>query len=222
MTIVIFSMKNSSPLQTGKSRETSRRAQKKAKRRKEIYDCSIELFVRLGYENVTVDDIVETVDVAKGTFFNYFPSKSDVLVEYWRILADEVYTFGEKQQGDSGCALFRRYFRKLARCVCRDGEIFDILVYRAFGHPAEVAPEKEWAERRSALFQRYAKIGQECGEIPSQCDKKLIGDIIVDLWTGSLLEWVYSGKEFSLESRILKKLDLLFEGLGAASKISNK
>ena len=208
---------NSSTTTTEQSLELSRRDRKKAQRRQEIFDCSIELFVQAGYDNVTIDDIVDAVDIAKGTFFNYFPSKADVLVEYWRNLVDEVYSFGEKQVGDSGRALFKSFFRKLVRSVRRDGAIYEILVYQAFGHPAEIVPEKEWKERRKQLYQKYVKAGQDCGEIPSCLDAGLVGDMTFDLWTGTMLEWVYGGKNFSLEAKMLKKLDLLFDGFEARS-----
>lgn len=209
------------PPDIASSRNPSRRDRKKARRRKEILDCAVELFVQRGYDHVTVDDIVEAVDIAKGTFFNYFPSKTDVLVEYWGNIAVEILSYGEKLQDTSGRVLFGKYFRKLARCIRRDGAMYEILVHQAFGRPSEVVPHKDWAERRTRLFRKYAKAGQACGEIPVAADIALIGEMIFDLWTGTQLEWVYRGKNFSLETKMLKKLDLFLEGLGATSSIDS-
>ena len=47
-----------------------------------ILETAIDMFGRDGYEHVTVDQIVQRVGVAKGTFFLYFPTKGAVL-EYW-------------------------------------------------------------------------------------------------------------------------------------------
>lgn len=47
--------------------------------RSNLLDSSRKLIGQFGYDNVTVDDIVADCGVAKGTFYHYFKSKSDVL-----------------------------------------------------------------------------------------------------------------------------------------------
>ena len=44
-----------------------------------LLDVSKSLFIAKGYDETTVAEIAETADVAYGTFFNYFPAKSDLL-----------------------------------------------------------------------------------------------------------------------------------------------
>lgn len=48
-------------------------------RRKEIIDMSAELFLSRGYEETSINLIVEQLGVAKGTFYHYFKSKEDIL-----------------------------------------------------------------------------------------------------------------------------------------------
>ncbi len=50
-------------------------------RKKEITDTAKKLFFKHGYENVSVQDIVDKISVAKGTFYHYFESKEDLLEE---------------------------------------------------------------------------------------------------------------------------------------------
>ena len=59
--------------------ELSRRERKKEETRHRIFHAAIDLFREKGFEQTTVDDITEKADVAKGTFFNYFPRKDAVL-----------------------------------------------------------------------------------------------------------------------------------------------
>ncbi len=47
-----------------------------------ILDTSIELFRKNGYEKTTVDEITKVVGIAKGTFYNFFDSKRDVLMKW--------------------------------------------------------------------------------------------------------------------------------------------
>jgi AcrR family transcriptional regulator len=48
-------------------------------RKKEILDAAESLFAGKGYEAATVNDILDAVKIAKGTFYYYFKSKEDVL-----------------------------------------------------------------------------------------------------------------------------------------------
>jgi len=45
-----------------------------------IFLKAIQLFQERGYENVTVQDITTACGIAKGTFFNYFPKKENILL----------------------------------------------------------------------------------------------------------------------------------------------
>lgn len=44
-----------------------------------LYQSAINLFNEKGFENVLVEDITNLAGTAKGTFYNYFQSKKDVL-----------------------------------------------------------------------------------------------------------------------------------------------
>ncbi|HUL16492.1 MAG TPA: TetR/AcrR family transcriptional regulator [Terriglobales bacterium] len=59
-----------------------RRARKKAATRAQILTTAVELFSRHGLEAVTVDQISEAADVGKGTIYNYFKTKEDVVVAF--------------------------------------------------------------------------------------------------------------------------------------------
>lgn len=48
-------------------------------RRKEILIAARELFIKKGYEQTSVNNILKMVNIAKGTFYYYFPSKEEVL-----------------------------------------------------------------------------------------------------------------------------------------------
>ena len=59
--------------------ELSRRERKKDETRTRIFKAAVQLFHEKGFEATTIDEITERADVAKGTFFNYFPRKESVL-----------------------------------------------------------------------------------------------------------------------------------------------
>ncbi|MDO5089104.1 MAG: TetR/AcrR family transcriptional regulator [Leptotrichiaceae bacterium] len=48
-------------------------------RKSEITDIAAEMFMRKGYEKCSVNEIIGTVGIAKGTFYYYFKTKEEVL-----------------------------------------------------------------------------------------------------------------------------------------------
>ena len=47
-------------------------------------EAAVELFGEVGFEATKIGDVCERADVARQTFFNHFPSKSDLLAELLR------------------------------------------------------------------------------------------------------------------------------------------
>ena len=68
-----------SSLSTPNPTAPNRRDRRKLEIRERIVRAAVELFSSRGFSHTTVEDITETADVGKGTFFNYFPSKEHVL-----------------------------------------------------------------------------------------------------------------------------------------------
>lgn len=60
----------------------SRRERKHTALRAKIIATAIELFARHGLADVTVDHIADVADIGKGTIYNYFQTKEDIVVAY--------------------------------------------------------------------------------------------------------------------------------------------
>src|ERR1700674_3198364 len=60
----------------------SRRNKKKAAAREQIITTAMELFSRHGLDGVTVEHIADVADLGKGTIYNYFQTKEDIVVAY--------------------------------------------------------------------------------------------------------------------------------------------
>jgi AcrR family transcriptional regulator len=59
-----------------------RRERKKIAVRSQILSTAIDLFSRRGLDVVTIDEIAAAADVGKGTIYNYFATKEDIVVAF--------------------------------------------------------------------------------------------------------------------------------------------
>lgn len=70
-------------------------------RREEIIDIAEELFLKNGYEETPISEIVEKAQIARGTFYYYFTSKEELLDAVMvRYLSGFVTSFEEQIQKD--------------------------------------------------------------------------------------------------------------------------
>lgn len=60
----------------------SLRERQKASTRRDIFLKGMELFLRQGFDNTTIDHIVEPLGIAKRTFFRYFETKEDLVFAF--------------------------------------------------------------------------------------------------------------------------------------------
>src|SRR4028118_1891026 len=100
---------------------SSRRQVKHHNRRTRIRDAAIELFERQGFEATTVDQITALADVGKGTFFNYFPTKQNVLTDYYARLSNEFISIAENIKTGTTQKRFAKLFKAAEELFQREG-----------------------------------------------------------------------------------------------------
>jgi len=59
--------------------------------RERIYNTAFRLMTENGFDNITVDEICSESGVSKGSFYHYFKSKDDIVIETYKIV-DQQYS----------------------------------------------------------------------------------------------------------------------------------
>ncbi len=77
-------------------------------RRKELLLTARKLFVQKGYDQTSINDILEIVDIAKGTFYYYFSSKEEVLEAIIMDIVNEGVTRAEHILQDTSFPVLNR------------------------------------------------------------------------------------------------------------------
>jgi AcrR family transcriptional regulator len=88
-----------------------RRERKKAEVRQRISDVATALFLRRGFDQVSVSEIAEAADVARPTVFAHFPRKEDLFFDRYPEVADQLtLAIRERPAGTSAVSALRERF----------------------------------------------------------------------------------------------------------------
>src|SRR5450755_2719731 len=138
-----------------------------AARRKQILNAATQVFAEKGFHRATVKDIARTAGVADGTVYNYFASKSDVLIGILNRLNETEQR--EKQmvlsEGQDFRSFFTAYLRQRIQLIWPNAQVFQALLPEILVNPElrdlyyqrVILPTIEIAER---YFQEQIKQGR--------------------------------------------------------------
>ncbi|MCX4723189.1 TetR/AcrR family transcriptional regulator [Streptomyces sp. NBC_01306] len=192
-----------------------RRERNKRQVRAKLYEAAIALFAENGYEGTSIEAITTRADVARGTFFNHFHRKEDLIVEWGerrrarlRDCIEEVnMADGERdaEQRLSGCLV------ALGKMNENDGECTQAMIkaWVKAGYPLSEEPFT------AELFADVVARGKACGEFSQDIDVAQVGNVLHDVYLGSLYRWCRSGADAQLQSELREITHLVLNGVKA-------
>ncbi len=196
-----------------------RREEQKARRQRAIFEAAMELFRTKGFAATTVDEIAAAADVAKGTFFNYFPTKEAVLLHLNQLQVARLEAVAASTPGFEALPARDRVmaiFSALAEGIAGQHELVRVAAAVTLLHqPAHAEFDRQLAGSFDALLARIAAEGQARGELRADVPAAELGLMLRQLYFLTLLTWLEQ-PERPLAPMLGRNLDLLIEGLKGA------
>ncbi|MER7754713.1 helix-turn-helix domain-containing protein [Kitasatospora sp. NPDC097643] len=178
-----------------------------------LYDAAITLFSEQGYDETSIDEIAERADVARGTFFNYFQRKEDLLGAWGEQRRDSLLATlaADNDDADSAVGQLRNCMTTLGRMNESHQQETNALLMAWVRAGRPLLEDPYLAE----LFAQIAADGIQHGEFRARFTAKQIGNALRDLYLGALYRWCgqSAGAGDQLTDELLTTLDLILEGI---------
>lgn len=191
----------------------SKREQGKLERKERLYEAALTLFRVQGYEATTVDQITRQAGLAKGTFFNYFPTK-DAVLRYMG--TREVGRLGVATLGLSGTnssvGKLKRLMNALAASLERDHELVS-LIFRKGVTVADLMAGDAGGFSLQPTVALLIRQAQRQREINPDLDSDTLAAALDALYLQQLIRWCESDNQYPLADRFTGIVDLLLTGI---------
>jgi TetR/AcrR family transcriptional regulator, cholesterol catabolism regulator len=181
--------------------------------------AAFQLFRKHGVHATTVEEICEKADVAKGTFFNYFPRKEAVfgyLSEQW--VADAEQRLGAiLAKGLPAWHKVLDVFVEFATFYEEDRELSKhmLMEWTRCAHDPTDATCRRWDE----LGEHVVRQLQAKGELRRDADPASVNRVLADVYHSTIIMWLEPPEPpFPLKAEIRKRLNLVVEGLAPRGK----
>jgi len=195
-----------------------KRKTRKENTRKKIFKSALELFTSKGFEKTIIEDITKKANVAKGTFYNFFSKKEDVLVYY---LESKIAQSHEKFIINNGSNFIEQYKGLLSNYL---NFIFKnknfakiILKERVMSQGSKNNPYELEIKQRLAQLVDLAKQREE---IRDHIDTSRIVEVVTGINTLYIVYWVNGSLKNKEEciARICEAVEHLLHGIGIQKK----
>lgn len=189
---------------------------KKAKTtKKKIVSAAWKLFYEQGYDNTTVDDIVEESGTSKGSFYHYFEGK-DALLSSLSFLFDEKYeelmptVDPEMNSVDKLLYLNRELFGVIENTVSLE------LLARLFSPQLITKGERHLLDSSRIYYKVLRQIiseGQQRGQIRNDVTANEISKLYAMCERGLMYDWCICGGNYSLKNYAASVMPMLLASI---------
>jgi AcrR family transcriptional regulator len=189
------------------------------KRQSEIMNIALKLFAEKGYTATSIDDIIDTAKIARGTFYLHFTGKSDVLSMIVESYLNQMYAIIEKLDISMNKPVdeIKGYYREAIRIFSSLPSVkhfMKVMLRDVMGTEIEIL------DKANAFFDKTIKISamyiaqaQRDGKVIQSLDPVESSVCIVGAVKEILLQWTISESTFDLNSAVDTAIELFFRGI---------
>jgi AcrR family transcriptional regulator len=163
------------------------RERKKIETLHRLQEEALRLFDEQGYDATTIEQIAEAAGVSPSTFYRYFPTKEDVVVqdEYDPLIVN---VFESQSESDAPLDALRAVLRVLfAEFTDADIERVRRRVRMIFAVPALRARQVQQTTATEELLARM--VAERTGRAPDELEVRHFTALIVTSWTVAISAW---------------------------------
>jgi AcrR family transcriptional regulator len=191
---------------------TGIRERKKQRTRQALRQAAVQLFLERGFEATTIADITEAADVAPRTFFSYFQTKEDVVLdEAAQRFAKAQTTLQQRPKDEPLLAAFRRAALEIAADIQTQSDQEPAMARVIRSTPAIQARIRDrmgqWEEQLAAM------IAQERQAPPDDLDSHVVAAALVGVLRSVQRVAVAAEMQLDLPALMDHAFDLLQSGL---------
>ena len=204
------------PKMDSENEPQGRRERKKERTRGEIFTAAMALFAQRDFDSVTISAICERADVGRGTFFLHFPTKSALLYEFSRGVADAFLAGLSEPRGSARSEL--EAFVDLIGAELNAQPDVMLAMLREFSTSREALSygrEHGWVFPE--LIAEIVERGQKLGEFSDRVDARLVAASLLSTAGAILGGWVFRPGEHTSEAVREQFFSLVFDGLAPSN-----
>jgi AcrR family transcriptional regulator len=185
------------------------RERKKQKTKEAIQREGMRLFQEQGYDETTIEQIADAAEISPSTFFNYFPTKEDVVLfdRYDPIMVSFMLS---RPSDEPPSVVIKRALEGMADALERDRDIILARARMGLEVPALRARFWEEVERARDLF--CGIIAGRTGRDPKDFELRVLSMILVTAAFEASLEWVRRDGRGSMFELVNQALELVHMG----------
>jgi AcrR family transcriptional regulator len=184
------------------------RERKKQKTKASIQREALRLFKKHGYEETTIEDIAEAAEISPSTFFNYFPTKEDVVI-YDEYDPQVFAALMEQREGETLSESIRHLIAQLGGVFEADSE--DILERAKLSLEVPELRARIWEELERARDLFAEVIAKRTGRAAADFEVRVIAMALVAAAFEASIAWVQQGGQgrmLDLFQRAIDAIDL--------------
>lgn len=186
--------------------------ERKIHTRRKLINAAKRLFDKHGFDQVSVDQIVKNANVAKGTFYQYYETKVDVLADVARDAGADKFKAALEEVENGVCALEMLYRFVYAQCDWFEANA-NVAAALVMASVKNVGQELQEEHRHSRVFlAKLMKLAQIQGSVREDLDPKEISKVIGAALVITVLSWHQSLKSGGLQTSMKQSLDIILNG----------